>query len=259
MPTLNPNTNAQPADRQPRQERVQRADLSACAAACRTASTSARNYTLQKGISTIGDAADELNTANIQDPNNPFDDPRQLGPNLTTDSRHLINISATFQLPWGFRVAPIFFFRSALPVNLVDGRDLNLDGDAIDIPTTAYAVDSFDAEAAAPAGDGQGSSAPARPSTAAAACPRRRRTCASRRSFHLGGRANVEAIGEIFNLFNNINPSGFRARVIIPTTGAPDPTLLQPTTLLRRLPSSGTARRSARTSVHVLVRRDRPE
>src|SRR4051812_10352967 len=42
------------------------------------------NYTLQKGVSTIGSAADELNTANIQDPNNPFNDPRQLGPNLTT-------------------------------------------------------------------------------------------------------------------------------------------------------------------------------
>ena len=48
--------------------------------------------------------------------------------------------------------------------------------------------------------------------------------------FHVGGRANVEAIGQIFNLFNNINPSGFRARVIVPSTGAADATLLQPTT-----------------------------
>ena len=100
------------------------------------------NYTLQKGISTIGQAADELNTANIQDPNNPFDDPRQLGPNLTTDSRHLINLSAVFQIKGGFRIAPIFFFRSALPVNLIDGRDLNLDGDAVDIPAKAYRVAS---------------------------------------------------------------------------------------------------------------------
>ena len=38
--------------------------------------------------------------------------------------------------------------RSALPVNLIDGRDLNLDGDAVDIPAKAYAVDSFDANAA---------------------------------------------------------------------------------------------------------------
>ena len=58
------------------------------------------NYTLQKGISTIGSAADELNTANIQDPNNPFDDPRQFGPMADVDSRHLINISASFQLPY---------------------------------------------------------------------------------------------------------------------------------------------------------------
>src|SRR5581483_5371933 len=95
-------------------------------------------YTLQRGKSTIGAASDELNTANIQDPNNPFDDPRQYGPNLTTDARHLINLSAVFELPGGFRIAPIFFFRSALPVALVDGRDLNLDGDATEIPTTAY-------------------------------------------------------------------------------------------------------------------------
>ena len=121
------------------------------------------NYTLQKGVSTIGQAADELNTANIQDPNNPFDDPRQLGPNLTTDSRHLINISATFQLPWGIRLAPIFFFRSALPVALVDGRDLNLDGDATEIPTDGVRGRLVRrVEAAAPAGDGQGRSATAR-------------------------------------------------------------------------------------------------
>src|ERR1051325_7170992 len=63
------------------------------------------SYTLQKGVSTIGSAADELNTANIQDPNNPFDDPRQLGPNLTTDARHLINLSATFEFKYGIRVA----------------------------------------------------------------------------------------------------------------------------------------------------------
>jgi hypothetical protein len=48
--------------------------------------------------------------------------------------------------------------------------------------------------------------------------------------FHIAGRANIEAIGEVFNLFNSINPSGFRARVTVPTTGLPDTTLLQPTT-----------------------------
>jgi hypothetical protein len=48
--------------------------------------------------------------------------------------------------------------------------------------------------------------------------------------FRIAGRAHVEAIGEVFNLFNNINPSGFRARVNIPATGASDPALLEPTT-----------------------------
>ena len=40
---------------------------------------------------------------------------------------------------------------------------------------------------------------------------------------------DVEAIGEIFNVFNSINPSGFRARVIVPSSGISDATLLQPT------------------------------
>ena len=48
--------------------------------------------------------------------------------------------------------------------------------------------------------------------------------------FNLGGRAHVEAIGEIFNLFNNINPSGFRPRAFLPGTTTPDPNLLEPTT-----------------------------
>jgi hypothetical protein len=188
------------------------------------------NYTLQKGISTIGQAADELNTANIQDPNNPFDDPRQLGPNATTDARHLINLSAAFQIKGGFRIAPIFSFRSALPVNLLDGRDLNLDGDAVDIPAKAFAVDSFD-----------GSKAQLQQVTLKEIGTCETVNCGRgyfqtttnvrvSKVFHLVGRANVEAIGEVFNLFNALNPSGFRARVIVPASGAADPNLLQPAT-----------------------------
>jgi hypothetical protein len=193
------------------------------------------NYTLQKGISTIGQAADELNTANIQDPNNPFADPRQFGPNLTTDARHLINISASFQLPWGIRLAPIFAFRSALPVALVDGRDINLDGDATEIPTTAYAVDSFD-----------GSKPQLQQVTVKAIgncetvnCGRGyyQTTTNMRVSkvFRLGGRANVEAIGEVFNLFNAINPANIESTIsgVVQTVrlvgGAVNPSYMQPT------------------------------
>ena len=38
------------------------------------------------------------------------------------------------------------------------------------------------------------------------------------------------AIGEIFDMLNSVNPSGFRARGVVPSTGAADPALLQPTT-----------------------------
>ena len=42
----------------------------------------------------------------------------------------------------------------------------------------------------------------------------------------------IEAIGDVFNLFNAMNPgygtSTSNRRVINPTTGAADPTLLQP-------------------------------
>jgi outer membrane receptor protein involved in Fe transport len=190
----------------------------------------AANYTLQKGVSTIGSAADELNTANIQDPNNPFDDPRQLGPNLTTDARHLINLSATFQIKGGFRIAPIFFYRSALPVNLIDGRDLNLDGDAVDIPATAYKVASFNPDVTQLQQVKVEEIGPCETVNCGRGWSQTQTNVRISKVFRLGGRANVEAIGEVFNLFNAINPSGFRARVIVPATGAPDPNLLQPAT-----------------------------
>src|SRR5438045_2264318 len=98
-------------------------------------------------MSNIGTAVDQLNTANIQDPTNPYDAPVQFGPTTDTDARHRINLSASFELPMGFRFAPVYLRRSALPVALVDGRDLNLDGDATDIQGTAFAVDSFNPDA----------------------------------------------------------------------------------------------------------------
>src|SRR5262249_43578721 len=48
------------------------------------------SYTLASAKSTIGAGVDQLNTANIQDPNNPFDDPRQNGPATDTDARHRV-------------------------------------------------------------------------------------------------------------------------------------------------------------------------
>ena len=44
----------------------------------------------------------------------------------------------------------------------------------------------------------------------------------------LYGNAHVEAIGEIFNVFNAKNPSGFVASRLL-GTGAPNPDFMQPT------------------------------
>src|SRR4029077_13281432 len=130
-------------------------------------------------------------------------DPRQLGPNLTTDARHLISVSATFLFKYGIRVAPIYLFRSALPVNLIDGRDLNLDGDAVDIPTKAYAVDSFDPNASTNVGGVSTQTTFKELGTCETVnCGRGMSQTQTNlrisKLFNLGGHARVEAIGEIF-------------------------------------------------------------
>ena len=189
------------------------------------------SYTLSRGRSTIGTAGDELDTRYLQDATNPFDDPRMLGPNRRTDARHRITASATLQLPKGFRVAPIFIFRSALPVFISEGVDLNLDGELNDLPAQAVAFDGFDSNGVVKLKDigacetincGRG--------------PRfSQLNLRVSRTFHLMGRANVEAIGEIFNLFNAINPANIESTIsgVVQTvrlvSGAANPTYMQPT------------------------------
>jgi len=185
------------------------------------------SYTLAQAKSTIGAGVDQLNTANIQNPDDPFEAPVQNGPTVDTDSRHRMTISATFQFPWGINVSPFFLFRSALPVALTDGRDLNLDGDATEIPTKAYAVDTFtkatgvttykEIGACTTVNCGRGMS-------------QSQLNIRVAKDFGLKGRARLSVFGEVFNMFNSVNPGGFRTRVVIPTTGLPDPALLQPTT-----------------------------
>jgi carboxypeptidase family protein len=191
------------------------------------------SYTLSKGTSNIGNATDELNTANIQDPNNPFDDPRQVGPNLTTDARHRFTVSTVFEVPGGVRVAPFFLYRSALPVYLIDGRDLNGDGDINDIAARAFAFESYDADANTVKIKDIGACETV---NCGRGYPQTQFNMRVSKVFNLTGRARVEAIGEIFNLFNALNPSNdttTNRRVTIPSgsnAGQPDPTLLVPST-----------------------------
>ncbi len=185
------------------------------------------SYTLANAKSTIGTSVDQLNTANIQDPNNPFDAPVQNGPTTDTDARHRVGLSATFELPGGIQMSPIYLFRSALPVNLVDGRDLNRDGDANDIPTRAFAVDSFNGDTGVTTFKDIGTCDTV---NCGRGMSQQQMNVRVSKSFHLGGRAQLNVLAEVFNLFNDVNPSGFRARVQVPSTGASDPALLQPTT-----------------------------
>ena len=112
VPTLSPNVNGHASGGQPRPQRVQRADPVRPPSAVQRTSTSRRPIRCRRARARSATPTDELNTANIQDPNNPFDDPRQFGPNLTTDARHRFTASAIWQAPWGITVAPFFLFRS---------------------------------------------------------------------------------------------------------------------------------------------------
>jgi hypothetical protein len=185
------------------------------------------SYTLARAKSTIGTSVDQLNTANIQNPDDPFDAPVQNGPTTDTDARHALSMSATFELPYGIRFSPIYLFRSSLAVALVDGRDLNLDGDATEIPLKAYAVDTFNKDTGVITFKEIGD---CKTVNCGRGMPQHQFNMRVAKVFNLGGSARVEAMGEVFNLFNSVNPSGFRTRVTVPTTGLPDATLLQPTT-----------------------------
>ena len=76
------------------------------------------------------------------------------------------------------------------------------------------------------------------------------------KSFPLRGRMRVEAIGDVFNLFNALNPgystTTTNRRVINPTTGAADADAAPAELVLGRRPASRAAGRSDRVPVLVL-------
>jgi hypothetical protein len=223
LPTaLNPNSNAnRPA------VSVGKSEYDALIIGLRHRLTKGVDFTVARSLSSIGTAVDQLNTANIQDPNNPFDAPVQFGPTTDTDARHRINLSASFEFPMGFRVAPVYLWRSALPVGITDGRDLNLDGDATEIPTKAFAVDSFNADTGVTTIKEIGTCETV---NCGRGMSQQQMNIRVSKVFNLGSRMRAEAIGELFNVFNSINPSVFNTRYIVPSSGALDTTFLQPTT-----------------------------
>jgi hypothetical protein len=81
------------------------------------------NYTLQKALSTVGTAVDELNANNLQDATLLYDDPKVYGP-ATRIARHLLTVSAVLQLKGGIQLSPLLIFRTKLRA----GKRFNIHG-----------------------------------------------------------------------------------------------------------------------------------
>jgi hypothetical protein len=123
---------------------------------------------------------------------------------LFTDARHKVTVGATYMAPLGINVSGVFRYRSPLPVDIYDGRDLNGDGFAIDLGTVAphvnngrgHATEQFDLSLA--------------------------------RVFPIAGGVDFELIAQVFNVFNAKNPTGYRGNVYN-SDGTPNPNFGKPT------------------------------
>ena len=177
------------------------------------------SYTLGEAKSTIGTAGDELNSNNMQEAEQLYDDPRVFGPTSRTDARHTVSATMIWQGPWGISVAPLFLARSALPVSITEGLDLNGNGENNDLPVKAYA---FDGVGNAPKEIGN-----CETWNCGRGAARWQMNLKVAKSFALPGTMRIEAIGEIFNVFNAINPATFRTTRLL-GTGLPNPDFLQP-------------------------------
>jgi hypothetical protein len=176
-------------------------------------------YTLANAKSTAGTAVDELNANNLQDATLLYDDPKVLGPTSRTDARHSGTIAAVW-LVKGFSIAPFYIYKSPLPVSITEGLDLNANGERNDIPAKAY---QYDGVGKAPKEIGT-----CETYNCGRGAWRTQMNLRVSKGFAIKGSARVEAIGEIFNLFNAMNPGTFVTTRLL-GTGAANPNFLQPT------------------------------
>jgi hypothetical protein len=141
--------------------------------------------------------------------------------------RHRITVSGVVELPMGFQAAPIFRFRTAIPVNIIQGTDLNQNGIINDLSSEAFAFDGFDGNHNPVVKD--------LGSCKTINCGRgtyfSQLNLRVSKAFKVMGTARVEAIAEVFNLFNAINPSVFSGRRFTGTVAnpVPNPDFLRPT------------------------------
>jgi hypothetical protein len=159
-------------------------------------------YSLSKAQGLGGLGIDELTTNLVQDSTNPFA-AVQFGPSARTDARHRVTISAILQAPWGITVSPIYRYRSALPLHIWYGYDNNQDGVSNDLYTTAYKYTGIDAAGNASFKD-IGACTTINCGRGAALSQMNLRVS---KGFKLVRGMNIEAYGEVFNVFNSLNPA----------------------------------------------------
>ncbi|MEO6238036.1 MAG: TonB-dependent receptor, partial [Vicinamibacterales bacterium] len=179
-------------------------------------------YTLAKARSVLGNAADELNANLLQDATLLYTDPKVNGPNARTDARHQGTMAGIFMVK-GFTIAPIFLFRSALPVSTTEGLDLNQNSERNDIPAKAYAFNGLNSDGTVKVKE----NGACETYNCGRGAKRTQMNLRLSRGFRLIGNARVEAIGEIFNLFNAKNPAGFTTTRLL-GTGLANPDFLRP-------------------------------
>ena len=181
-------------------------------------------YTLANATSDVGSAYDEIVQNLIQDVSAPFA-AVQDGPSTRTDARHRITISAIVEAPWSLRVAPVFLYRSALPVHTFEGRDLNQDGNVNDITASAYRYTGLNDAGVA----GYEEMGPCETVNCSRRAGFSQLNLRVSRGFSLWGSSRLEAIGEVFNLFNAKNPYIPLTTQRVSSTGVPLASFMQPT------------------------------
>jgi len=180
-------------------------------------------YSLSSAKSLTGNASDELNNNNIQNHLDPYADV-QFGPSGRSDARHRVSLSAVWQAPWGITVAPVFRFRSGLPINLTEGIDLNANTQNTDITDTAFGFDGFNDDGTAKYKE----IGPCETINCGRGASQSTFNLRVSKGFRLIGTSRIEAIAEIFNLFNAKNPSGFTGRRFL-SDGTANSAFMQPT------------------------------
>ena len=159
-------------------------------------------YSLSKAEGFGGLGIDELTTNLVQDATQPLA-AVDFGPSARTDARHKVTLSAIWQAPGGITVSPIYRYRSALPLHIWYGYDANNDGVSNDIYTTAYSYTGLNADGTAQFKD-TGSCTTVNCGRGSALSQMNLRVS---KGVKLVRGMNLEVYGEVFNLFNSINPA----------------------------------------------------